>query len=87
MSFDPTKYGDSAASFYDQLYPTIELGLLVTLIGLAGSGPVLDLGIGTGRVAIPLWQAGVSSRYRGVLVDDHNSSLPSWRKGYTSTPG
>lgn len=28
------------------------------LAGLAGSGPVLELGIGTGRIALPLSQRG-----------------------------
>jgi SAM-dependent methyltransferase len=59
IHFDPAKYGDSAASFYNQLYSTVERNLVTTLAGLAGSGPVLDLGIGTGRVAIPLLRAGV----------------------------
>jgi SAM-dependent methyltransferase len=57
--FDAAKYGDSSASFYDQLYPTIEAGVLTTLKRLAGEGPVLDLGIGTGRVGIPLSQSGI----------------------------
>jgi len=59
-TFDPASYGDSCASFYDQLYPTIERGLLATLRELAGDGPALELGIATGRVAIPLRRAGVA---------------------------
>jgi len=58
--FDPTKYGDSSASFYDQLYPSVESGAIKTLYALAGDGPVLDLGIGTGRMAIPLLHLGVA---------------------------
>jgi SAM-dependent methyltransferase len=57
--FDSAHYGEHAAPFYDQLYPTVEAGLQTTLLDLAGSGPVLDLGIGTGRAAIPLRRAGV----------------------------
>jgi Methyltransferase domain len=59
-AFDPASYGDSCAAFYDQLYPTIEAGLLTTLQALAGNGRVLELGIATGRVAIPLRRAGVT---------------------------
>lgn len=59
-TFDPASYGDSCASFYDQLYPAIERGLLATLRELAGDGPAMELGIATGRVAIPLRRAGVA---------------------------
>ena len=58
--FNPASYGDSCASFYDQLYPTIERGLLATLRELAGNGAAMELGIATGRVAIPLRRAGVA---------------------------
>lgn len=58
--FDPTEYGESAASFYDQLYPNVEKGLFDTLQHLAGDGFALELGIGTGRVAIPLKSRGVN---------------------------
>ena len=58
--FDPTKYGDNSASFYDQLYAGVEAGIINTLKSLAGNGPALDFGIGTGRVAIPLLQSGIT---------------------------
>lgn len=57
--FDPAEYGNHAASFYDQLYGGVETGLLAALVDLAGGGPALDLGIGTGRLAIPLRRVGV----------------------------
>jgi SAM-dependent methyltransferase len=59
LPFDSAAYGDNCASFYDQLYPAIESGLLATLADLARGGPALDLGVGTGRVAIPLACSGV----------------------------
>lgn len=58
-NFDPAQYGDGCAEFYDYLYPTIERGLLDVLSALAGGGQVLELGLGTGRVAIPLAASGV----------------------------
>ncbi len=55
-----SEYGDHNASFYDQIYPNVEPGLLACLQTLADDGPVLELGTGTGRVAIPLAARGVS---------------------------
>jgi SAM-dependent methyltransferase len=56
-------YGDRIAEIYDERY----LGSLAEdtasavsfLSELAGAGPALELGIGTGRVALPLADAGV----------------------------
>lgn len=63
-AYRPAAYGDGCAPFYDQLYPSRESGLLDALAALAGSEPALDLGIGTGRVALPLARRGV--RVHGV---------------------
>ena len=59
--FDATTYGDRIADIYDELYEgmldtdsTVEL-----LAELAGKGPVLELAVGTGRVAIPLAERGI----------------------------
>ncbi|MBK8287070.1 MAG: class I SAM-dependent methyltransferase [Ahniella sp.] len=52
-------YGDHNASIYDRIYPRIEPGLLDCLQSLAGAGPALELGVGTGRVAVPLAARGV----------------------------
>ena len=59
-SYDPAEYGDSCARFYDQLYPNIESGLLDALTGLARGGPVLELGLATGRVARRLNEADIT---------------------------
>ena len=58
--FNPSTYGDSCALYYDQLYPNVPAGLVRTLVALADSGPVLELGLATGRVALPLRAAGVT---------------------------
>ncbi len=47
-------YGDRIAEIYDDLYPTVDEKTLEVLADLAHKGRVLELGIGTGRVALPL---------------------------------
>ena len=61
-TFDPTAYGASGiAEEYDELYESEwETGPAVDRIAeLAGAGPVLELGIGTGRLALPLLERGL----------------------------
>ena len=59
--FDPGTYGRSFAEVYDAWYAsTFDTEAAVTaLIGMAHGGPVLELGVGTGRLAIPLARAGL----------------------------
>lgn len=47
-------YGEGCAEFYDEIYGAVDPNLLATLRDLAEAGKVLELGIGTGRVALPL---------------------------------
>lgn len=62
--YDASTYGDRIADIYDDRY-TLETferdpgSTIALLASLAGSGPALELGIGTGRIAIPLKAAGV----------------------------
>jgi ubiquinone/menaquinone biosynthesis C-methylase UbiE len=63
-TFGSGGYGDRIADVYDELYAEVPTaGPVETTVGflaaLAGSGPALELGIGTGRVALPLQAAGV----------------------------
>lgn len=53
-------YGEGCAEFYDEIYGSIASNLLSTLCQLAGTGRVLELGVGTGRVALPLAARGVN---------------------------
>jgi SAM-dependent methyltransferase len=56
-------YGDRIADLYDEWYqgPGFDPAASVRfLAGLAGDGLALELGIGTGRVALPLKAAGVA---------------------------
>lgn len=62
--FNPSTYGDRIADVYDDWYPGSslagEVGRAVPFLrDLAGAGPALELGIGTGRVAVPLRREGV----------------------------
>lgn len=59
QDYQPQTYGDAIAPLYDDLYPEAPADMVERLIELAGEGPVLELGIGTGRVALPLVEAGL----------------------------
>ncbi len=57
-------YGDRIAEVYDERYLASFEGdtakAVEFLKGSAGDGPALELGIGTGRIAVPLSESGVS---------------------------
>jgi SAM-dependent methyltransferase len=62
--YGPSTYGDRISDVYDDMYADVPFSSDVSitvgfLASLAGAGPALELGIGTGRVAIPLAAAGV----------------------------
>ena len=57
---DPGSYGDTWADIYDEVHEHLNPSDFVDfLAALAGAGPALELGIGTGRVALPLAASGV----------------------------
>jgi hypothetical protein len=58
-SYGSSTYGERIAGIYDDLYPDIDPATVPLLKSLAGKGPALELGIGTGRIALPLQEAGV----------------------------
>jgi SAM-dependent methyltransferase len=70
QDYGPETYGDRIASVYDSLYEAeLETDAAVdALARLAGPGPVLELAIGTGRLAVPLAQRGVD--VRGIDASD-----------------
>jgi len=57
--YNEATYGDRIAEIYDEWYPEAPAEMIDVLKDLAGSGPVLELGIGTGRIALPLLSRGV----------------------------
>jgi SAM-dependent methyltransferase len=62
-AYQPETYGQRIAGVYDDWYDIIDPATVPVLAELARARPgsrALELGIGTGRVAIPLQQAGVA---------------------------
>jgi SAM-dependent methyltransferase len=59
--YRPETYGDRIADLYDAMTAAMPdpLDCVDRLAELAGAGPALELGIGTGRVALPLAARGV----------------------------
>ena len=58
--FTAETYGECMAGVYDELYHEVDACSIEVLSRLAGTGPALELGIGTGRVALPLQATGVT---------------------------
>ena len=58
---EPSAYGEAMADVYDDWYAEVSdvEGTVARIAELAAGGPVLELGIGTGRLALPLAAAGV----------------------------
>jgi SAM-dependent methyltransferase len=59
--YDPGAYGRGIAEDYDRLYRSIvdTEAAVDRLIALARGGPVLEMGIGTGRLALPMHRRGL----------------------------
>jgi len=61
QGYDDRTYGDAFAEVYDDWYDDVsDVAATVAMVTrLAAGGPVLELGVGTGRLAIPMAQAGL----------------------------
>jgi SAM-dependent methyltransferase len=61
-AYSADTYGQRIAPVYDELYTNQEelAATVGVLAELAGAGPVLELAVGTGRVAIPLAELGLA---------------------------
>ena len=56
--YTSSTYGDRIADVYDSLFTHPDPAAIALLTELAGDGSVLELGIGTGRLALPLAERG-----------------------------
>jgi SAM-dependent methyltransferase len=76
-----SSYGDTHAAVYDRIYGTrfAPQAAVNALAAAAGSGAVLELGVGTGRLAIPL-------AARGLAVDGIEAS-PAMIERLRAQPG
>ncbi len=61
--YEPASYGEAFADVYDDWYERISDvdATVARVTALAAGGPVLELGVGTGRLALPLAEAGVET--------------------------
>lgn len=61
--YHPRTYGEAFADVYDEWYSDVTdtAACVAAVARLAGGGPVLELGAGTGRLALPLAAAGVDT--------------------------
>ncbi len=62
--YDPSTYGDRFADVYDDWYGDVTdsaacVERLAELVDTVGGGPVLELGVGSGRLALPLAERGL----------------------------
>ena len=58
-SYNEATYGERIADIYDEWYRTYDEAAIATLSELAQGGRALELGIGTGRIALPLQRKGI----------------------------
>lgn len=58
-SYSHETYGERVAGIYDEMYSDYDPRAIDALADLGGKGPVLELGIGTGRIALPLTEKNV----------------------------
>lgn len=62
--YQASTYGDRFADIYDEWYATVSdveacVQRVCQLVNEAGGGPVLELGVGSGRLAVPLAASGI----------------------------
>lgn len=60
VDYSEKTYGERIAGVYDQWYSEFDKAAIEVLFKLSKGGRVLELGIGTGRIALPLSRTGVA---------------------------
>lgn len=80
--YSPETYGDRWAELYDDLFPPPGSEVINFLAARARGGPVLELAVGTGRVALPLAENGLEvhgieiSRNMLAQLRQKNQAIP-----------
>jgi SAM-dependent methyltransferase len=82
--YDKETYGAAWASDYDRVYPDVAEGMIDLLEELAAGGRVLELAIGTGRVALPLRARGVD--ISGIDISPEMTGLMRKKPGGEDVP-
>lgn len=77
-------FGERFADVYDDWFPDADERMIARLSELAQGGPVLELAIGSGRVALPLQRAGV--QVRGIDISPDMVARLRARPGGDSIP-
>lgn len=91
--YSPAAYGDGCADIYDQIYGHVSPDLIASLVKLAAGGPVLEFGIGTGRIALQLARSGLavtgieasSAMLRKLLEKEVPALITPVRGNFTAT--
>lgn len=84
-NFDDSSYGDAFADVYDDWYADVSdiRATVATLRSLGGDGRYLELGVGTGRLALALAETGV----RVTGIDTSASMLARLAENARGLPG
>jgi SAM-dependent methyltransferase len=93
--YGPQTYGDAFADVYDDWYADAgdPAAAVATLADLAGGGPVLELGVGSGRLAVPLaatgtpvWGLDASDAMLALLAERDGARLVRVCRGDMASP-
>lgn len=81
MEYSHNQYGDVFADIYDDWYHDLDniTDVVDFVLQLVESSAVLELGVGTGRLAIPIAQAGTTHGVRVVGIDSSQAMLDELR--------
>ncbi len=87
-SFGPETYGDAFADVYDDWYGEVsDADSTASFVGArAGAGPILELGVGTGRLVGPLLATEVGRRHGVVGIDASGPMLERCRAAHPELP-
>ncbi len=98
--YEPSSYGDAFADVYDEWYGDVSdvEGTVAAVVELAAGRPVLELGVGTGRLALPIAARGLEvhgidaseamiERLRSKPGADAVTATVADMAGFSFTPG